>query len=163
MYVVVLIANFAFTFFFTSATYLFFGVLYTAVAILGSVSFYDSAFSHFVIMRTLKSWDGKLDGQGILGKRLIASVAWLTFGIELSILIALVINFIGIGIMAIAIFIACQALMRGNLIAKAGKSVLIARAVVAVYQFFTSWVDRIVNFLIKQEFKLLKIETNRIN
>lgn len=160
-YIIILLVNFGFTFFFTHATYLLVGIIYTAMTILITFFFYNTQFAHMIVKHSLVSCGNELVEQGKIGKQVIISAACLTLGMEIEAILALITVFIGIGILALAIFIACNTVFSNEGPSKIGKSLLIARLVTKIYLFFTSILDKIIEKLVEIEFRFLKIKRKK--
>lgn len=158
--IITLIVNFVLIYLFSGAIYPIAGIIYTMLSVIVAFVAKDKAYCKKIISILVRSWDTNVIADKTDENVLLLSVAFLIGAMKIGVAIGIFVEVSMILFIALAILIVSGFLIEGY---KSGMTLSgaynIAKIVVKIYQFFTSLADKIMEFIVKVEFSILKIET----
>lgn len=157
--VIVFIINLGLIYYFSSSIYPVVGLLYTALALILTITLYDTRYCYGIINVLVRNWKkSEMIGEKN-GNLIMLSVAFLIGAMKIGAVILMFVEFGAISIFVLAILIAFGFLFDGY---KSGITIsgafFIAKIIVKIGIFFYSIFDKIMELVVKIEFKILGIE-----
>ena len=156
---IVLILNFGLIYFFSGSVYSFVGIIYTALSVILTIALRNTRCCYGIMNVLFRNWREC----GIVGDKngnaIMLSPAFLIGSMKIGAAIAIFVQFGAIAILALSILIASGFLFDEN---KSGMTIsgawFIAKILIKITYFFYSIFDKIMELVVKIEFKILGIE-----
>ena len=157
--VIVFVINLGLIYFFSGSIYPVVGILYTTLALILTITLSDTKYCYGIINVLVRNWrKSKIIGDRN-GNSIMLSAAFLIGAMKIGAVTAMFVEFGAIVILALAILIASGFLFDGY---KSGMTIsgafFIAKILIKIANFFYSIFDKIMELVVKIEFKILGIE-----
>lgn len=155
----VLTLNFLLIYVFSGLIYNFVGIIYTALSIILTFLLRNTKYCYNVINILVRNWrKSEIIGDSN-GNAIMLSAAFLIGSMKIGAAICTFVGFGAVIFLALAFLLACGFLFEGY---KSGATIsgayYLAKILVKIYQFLNSAFDKIMELIVKIEFKALKIE-----
>lgn len=155
----ILTLNFLLIYVFSGLIYNFIGIVYTALSIILTFSLRNTKYCYNVINVLVKNWRKSEIIGDANGNTIMLSAAFLIGAMKIGAVIGTFVGFGATVLLVLAFLLACGFFFEGH---TSGASIsgvyYIAKIFVKIYQFLNSAFDKIMELIVKIEFKVLKIE-----